>query len=110
MGNVIQGETKEYLISSLPEDLTNVKLFVYVSNFNNTIAKFSLLEEEGFSLFESVTEGITFMLDSETTAKKSSGVLQGELQLFYTDGRIKKSQFTFINATITESVSPSEAS
>jgi hypothetical protein len=108
MGKLISGETLECLISGLPVDLSNVKLFVFVTNISNILAKYSIDVEEGFLQLVPITEGYTFTLNSETTALKSSGILQGEIQLFYTDGRVRKEQFTFSSNTITESVSPNE--
>lgn len=108
MGNLIQGETLECLISGLPADLNNAKLFVFVTNINNILAKYSINVEDDFLPLTETINGYTFLLDSETTALKSSGILQGELQLFYIDGRVKKEQFTFNSNTITESVSPNE--
>ena len=108
MSTLIQGETLECLLSGLPVDLINVKLFVFLKDSRDILQKFSIVAETGFTQFVPVDANYSFTLSAEATALKKSGRLRGELMLFYTDGRKKNAIHTFTRDELVPSISPDE--
>jgi hypothetical protein len=101
MGELLHGSTYTNTISEIPAAIDNMKLFVYIGTKSNIIQKFSIVTEDGFTDFVPDGDNYKFTLEAEKL-QGYVGTLRGELQFFFTDGRVGKASFDF-----TRNVQPS---